>query len=81
MRGIRKMKLLPDKHVSLGSSILGVGATILRKLDQPSTITGLWDRCRSSQEVATFARFSLALDLLFAISAITIENDVLVRAR
>jgi len=36
------MNLMPDKHVSLGSSILGVGATILRKLDKPSTITGLW---------------------------------------
>jgi hypothetical protein len=75
------VNLLPDKHVSLGSSLLGVGATILRKLDQPSTITGLWDRCRPSQEVATFGRFSLALDLLFAIGAISIENDVLVRSR
>lgn len=75
------MNLLPDKHVSLGSSLLGVGATILRKLDQPATITGLWDKCRPSQEVATFARFSLALDLLFAVGAISMENDLLVRAR
>jgi hypothetical protein len=74
------MNLLPDKHVSVGSSLVGVGAVILRKLDQPSTITGLWDRCRPVQEVATFARFSLALDLLFAIGAVNIENDLLVRS-
>ena len=75
------MNLLPDKHVSLASSVLGVGATILRKLDKPSTVTGLWDRCRTSDEVATFARFSLALDVLFTIGAINLENDVLVRSR
>ena len=75
------MNLLPDKHVSLGSSLLGVGAIILRKLDQPATITGLWERCRTVQEVATFVRFSLALDLLFSIGAVGIENDLLVRNR
>jgi hypothetical protein len=75
------MNLLPDKHVSVGSSLVGVGAVILRKLDQPSTITGLWDRCRPAQEVATFVRFSLALDLLFAIGAVNIENDLLVRSQ
>lgn len=75
------MNLLPDKHVSLASSLLGVGATILRKLDKPSTITGLWDRCRTADEVATFERFALALDLLFAVGAITVENDILVRSR
>lgn len=75
------MNLMPDKHVSLGSSILGVGATILRKLDKPSTITGLWDRCRASDEIATFQRFASGLSFLFAIGAVTIENEVLVRNR
>lgn len=75
------MNLMPDKHVSLGSSLLGVGATILRKLDKPSTITGLWDRCRPSEEVATFERFAAGLSLLFAVGAVSIENEVLVRSR
>lgn len=75
------MNLLPDKHISIGSSLLGVGAVILRKLDQPSTISGLWERCKSAQEVATFARFSLAVDLLFAVGAVNVENDLLVRSR
>lgn len=75
------MNLMPDKHVSLGSSLLGVGATILRKLDKPSTITGLWDRCKPSDEIATFERFSSGLCLLFAVGAISLENDVVVRSR
>jgi hypothetical protein len=75
------MNLLPDKHVSLGTSLVGVGAIVLRKLDNPSTITGLWDRCRTLPEIATFARFTLALDFLYAMGAITLKDDVLVRVR
>ena len=75
------MNLLPDKHVSVASSLLGVGAAILRRLDQPSSITGLWERCRQSEEIATFSRFALGLDLLFTIGAVQIENEVLVRSR
>ena len=75
------MNLLPDKHISIGTSLLGVGATILRKLDRPSSVTGLWDRCRLTEETANFARFTQGLDLLFALGAIEIENEVLVKMR
>ena len=75
------MNLLPDKHLSIGTSLLGVGATILRRLDRPSTVTGLWERCRQSEDIVTFGRFALGLDLLFAIGAIQIDNDVLVKSR
>lgn len=75
------MNLLPDKHLSIGTSLLGVGAAILRRLDRPSTVTGLWERCRQSEDIATFGRFALGLDLLFAIGAIQIDNDVLVKSR
>jgi len=75
------MNLLPDKHLSIGTSLLGVGATILRKLDRPSSVTGLWDRCRQSEETANFGRFVQGLDLLFALGAVEIKNDVLVKTR
>jgi len=75
------MNLLPDKHLSIGTSLLGVGATILRKLDGPSSVTGLWDRCRQSEETANFGRFVQGLDLLFALGAVEIQNDVLVKTR
>jgi hypothetical protein len=75
------MNLLPDKHLSIGTSLLGVGATILRKLDRPSSVTGLWDRCRQSEETANFGRYVQGLDLLFALGAIEMQNDVLVKIR
>jgi hypothetical protein len=75
------MNLLPDKHLSIGTSLLGVGATILRKLNRPSSVTGLWDRCRQSEETANFGRFIQGLDLLFALGAVEIQNEVLVKIR
>jgi hypothetical protein len=75
------MTFLPNKHIPLRSSILGLGALILHKLDQPSTVSGLWDRCRQSTEIASFERFTLAVDLLFALGAITMEGSVLVRVQ
>ncbi len=75
------MNMLPDKHVSIGTSLLGVGASILRRLDKPSSVTGLWERCHQSDDIATFTRFTLGLDLLYAIGAVEVENDILVRTR
>ena len=74
------MNLLPDKHLSIGTSLLGVGATILRKLDRPSSVTGLWDRCRLLRN-GQLRTLHQGLDLLFALGAIELENDILVRVR
>ena len=75
------MTLLPNKHVPLRSSILGVGAHLLEKLDRPSSISGLWERCRQSDDVASFERFTMALDLLFILGALDLRDSVLVRTR
>lgn len=75
------MTLLPNKHIPLRSSLLGVGAYILERLDRPSSISGLWDRCRHSEDVASFERFIIALDLLFALGALKLEDSLLVRAQ
>jgi hypothetical protein len=75
------MTLLPNKHIPLRSSPLGVGAYLLEKLDRPASISGLWDRCRQSNDVATFERFIVALDLLFVLGALRLEDSLLVRVQ
>jgi hypothetical protein len=75
------VNLLPDKHLSIGTSLLGVGAAILGRLDRPSSVSGLWERCRQSEETANFGRFVQGLDLLFALGAIEVDNEVLVKIR
>jgi hypothetical protein len=73
--------ILPTKHISENEAILGVGATILRHLDSPITVSGLWERTKVESNVGTFERFVLAADLLFIIGAIELRDGLLVRVQ
>jgi hypothetical protein len=73
--------ILPTKHISENEAILGVGATILRHLESPITVSGLWERTKVESNVGTFERFVLAADLLFIIGAIELRDGILVRVQ
>lgn len=71
--------ILPTKHLPPRRSLIGVGGLMLERLDQPRTITGLWDKARHVPEVGSFERFILALDLLFALGAVEYGDGLLRR--
>lgn len=71
--------ILPTKHVSAEHSLLGVGALVLSCLGRPRTVSALWEDVRPNSQVATFERFSLALDLLYAIGAVDFRDGLLQR--
>lgn len=76
--------ILPGKHLRHDRAILTVGAEILARLDQPRSVSELWERVRvvrgSNTASLTFDWFVLSLSFLYAISAI--ENlSGLIRAR
>lgn len=73
--------ILPTKHISTQQSLLGLGATILKHLPTPTTITGLWDKIRALPEIGTYKRFILTLDLLFTIKAIDYTDGLLQRRK
>ncbi len=69
--------ILPDKHISTGNSLLGVGAIVIEHLNHPRTVTSLWSDLSQIPEVATFERFILVLDLLYMIGAVELEEGLL----
>lgn len=71
--------ILPTKHISTSYSLLGIGAKILEHMYYPRTISSLWSSVATMPEVATFERFVLTLDLLYAIGAIEMEMGLLRR--
>lgn len=73
--------ILPSKHVSEPQSLMGVGALLLGTIDRPHTVTSLWEQVRDEATVGTFERFVLALDLLYVIGAVGLENGLIVRVR
>lgn len=76
--------ILPTKGVAPDRALLAVGAELLRLLDEPQTISRVWElvtRARAGgREAISFDWFVLALDFLFVAKAIELVNGRLRRA-
>ncbi|WP_017273614.1 ABC-three component system middle component 6 [Sinorhizobium meliloti] len=72
--------ILPTKHIPQSEALIGVGATLLRHLQEPMTVSGLWERVRSEPNVGNFERFVLAANLLYLLGGLTYRDGLLVRA-
>jgi hypothetical protein len=71
--------IAPTKHITLDGSLIGVGATLLKQLAEPRTITALWESSRQIPSVRTFQRFVLALDLLYIVGAIELVGESVIQ--
>jgi hypothetical protein len=78
--------ILPTKHLAPDRTLLAIGAELLGLLDEPKTVSRLWNdlgkfRSRGAvQNPLTFDWFVLALDMLFALKAITPERGRIQKA-
>jgi hypothetical protein len=74
--------ILPTKYLSNDRALLNVGGEILKHLEEPRSVSALWDCVREAQAykatdaLISFDWFVLALNLLYAISAIDYRNGV-----
>ena len=73
--------ILPSKHISQDQALIGIGAILLKEVDQPQTVTSLWESVREERTVGTFERFVLALDMLHIVGAVSLENGLIVRTQ
>ena len=78
--------ILPSKHLSQDRALLTIGARILQKLNQPKTVSALWevlshqdDDTRHSTFFLRYDQFVLTLDLLFLVGAIDLSEGLLKR--
>src|SRR4051794_9096621 len=69
--------ILPDKHIGVERSLLGIGALIAQHLDRPRSVTSLWIAVRQQSNSLTFDQFSLALSVLYMIGLIN-DRDYLI---
>jgi hypothetical protein len=73
--------ILPTKHLPLERTLLAAGAQLLERLDRPLTVSGLWDRVRQEVAFPSFDHLVLALDVLFALGMVDLEEGKLRRRR
>lgn len=70
---------MPTKYVKEDAAIIGVGAILLRYIDNKRDLSCLWEKVKTDPSVATFQRFVLALDFLYLLGLIDIEDNVIKR--
>ncbi len=79
--------ILPTKHLAQDRALLSVGARILPSLEHPITVSALWEQLsRDSVSSTTFSplrydAFVLALDLLFLMGTIQLNDGLLKRIK
>jgi hypothetical protein len=77
--------ILPAKHLDQDRALLTVGARILPCLAQPKTVSALWEELSGARVTIhrsgtlRYDGFVLALDLLFLIGAIQLQDGLLKR--
>ena len=73
--------ILPDKHIKLSESILGLGGVLVKLLNHDYFVDELWkkfEKINNSPEMPTnhtYDNFLLTLDFLFLIGAVNVNND------
>ena len=72
--------ILPAKYLSSEQSLIWISGEVLRLIDEPKTVSRLWNELKRYREVQlgsariTYNWFILSLDLLFALYAIEFEQ-------
>lgn len=78
--------ILPTKHLSEEKSLLRIGASILALLDEPKTVSRIWNELQRSNNgdrdtvSITYSWFVLGLDLLYCLGAIHYDSGRVFKA-
>lgn len=72
--------ILPSKHLLSQDSLIGVGGLIMNRVgNRGATVSSLWEQVHHKREVGTYERFILALDTLFLLGILALEDGLLVK--
>lgn len=77
--------LLPDKHISLAESLLGLGAFLLAKLERPRSVDQLHELVTAARETPDlpgyhdFDSVVLAVLFLYLVGAVEMTNSGAIR--
>ena len=67
--------ILPNKYLREDEALLGLGAKILALLNQDTPLSELWEVTKVKENVGSYERFVLALDMLFLLGLIIFEDN------
>ena len=71
--------IMPNKNLTVRYSMLHCGALVLSELSSSETVSSLREKVKHQEVLASYEKFILTLDYLFAIGAITLRDGLIVR--
>lgn len=77
--------LMPDKHIRIAESLLGLSTFILEALTSPRTVDDLWAVLQQDMSNKaypanqTFENLVLSLDVLFALGTIELSDSGIIK--
>lgn len=69
--------ILPNKNNILRYSIFGASSKLVSELENPQTISSLWEKVRIFEEINTFEKYVLSLDFLYMIGLINLDMGLI----
>lgn len=71
--------ILPTKYIPQNETMLNVGAIILEKLTYETSLSNLWEICKTFPHVGNYQRYILALDMLYMLGLINFKGNKITR--
>lgn len=75
--------ILPTKNISPDRALLTLAGKVFQRLGVPRTVSGVWDDFRAQQQARpiSYAFFILAIDLLFLMKLVSLDDQGLIQRR
>ena len=73
--------ILPMRTIEEEDTLLRVGIHLLEILGEQMDIASLWQQAKDIENIKTYERFILGLDLLFCFGLIDMEENIIVRKK
>ena len=73
--------ILPNKYLREDEALLGLGGKILALLNQEMPLSELWEETKNKENIGSFERFILALDLLYLLGLVVFDENRIKRIK
>jgi hypothetical protein len=71
--------IMPNKYIREDEALIGIGGILLKKLSSEKSLSELWDSSKKLSNIGTYERFILALDMLFILNLICLQDNKIMR--